>query len=259
MKIRMLGAHNLESRDTRSSTLLIDSILALDAGALTSTLTFEEQLALKAVLITHHHYDHIKDLVMLGATFYNNERQIHIYAPLAVYEAVRYLLQYPGKLYIDFLGKPEGDPTFKFTVVQPLKPFTVEQYEILAVPVSHSVPAVGYQVADTNGKKLFYTGDTGPGLDECWQHISPDLLVIENTASDRYIRVAREVKHMSPGLLKEELISFRKIKGYLPRIVTTHHFPHEGEEEERRVELEQLARELDASITIGNEGLELEL
>ena len=43
MKIKFLGAHNFESRDSHFVSLLIDDVLAVDAGALTSNLTFEEQ------------------------------------------------------------------------------------------------------------------------------------------------------------------------------------------------------------------------
>ena len=42
MELRILGSHNMERRDTRFQTHLIDGILALDAGGLTRSLTFEE-------------------------------------------------------------------------------------------------------------------------------------------------------------------------------------------------------------------------
>lgn len=259
MKIRMLGAHNRESRDARVGGILINDALALDCGALTSTLTFEEQLNLKAVLITHHHYDHIKDVVMLGATFYGESRQLALYSIPSVREALEYLFAFPGKFYTNLLEKPEGKPALKFVTIELLKPFSVAGYEIMAVPVNHSVPAVGFQISKPGGKKLFYTGDTGPGLEECWRHISPDLLIIENTVLDRFIDDAREVKHLSPSLLWEELVSFKKLRGYLPHVVTTHQFPNEDQESERRAELERVARELGAAVTVGYEGLEIDL
>ena len=55
MNIRFLGVHNNESKDVRPACLLIDNFLAIDAGGLTSSLTFPEQLAIKALLVTHHH------------------------------------------------------------------------------------------------------------------------------------------------------------------------------------------------------------
>ena len=66
MKIRILGARQGESRDSHFGSLLVDETLALDAGCLTGSLSLAEQLALTAVLVTHHHLDHVKDLATLG-------------------------------------------------------------------------------------------------------------------------------------------------------------------------------------------------
>ena len=62
MELRILGSHNMESRDTRFETYLIDGILALDAGGLTCALTFEEQENIQAIVLTHPHFDHIRGL-----------------------------------------------------------------------------------------------------------------------------------------------------------------------------------------------------
>ena len=259
MNICFLGAHNSESKDVRPACLLIDNFLAIDAGGLTSSLTFPEQLAIKALLVTHHHYDHIKDIPMLGITFRINNSQINIYSIPSVYEALEYLFKYPGKFYTNFLEHPAENPTIRFKPIEPLKPFLINGYKILAVPMKHSVPAVGYQITSPEGKNLFYTGDTGNGLQDCWQHISPDLLIIEVTAADGYTNSAREAKHLTPTLLKEELISFRKIKGYLPKIITVHMFPQSPEKERIDTELKQVATELNTPIIPGYEGMEISL
>jgi ribonuclease BN (tRNA processing enzyme) len=259
MNIRFLGAHNIESKDVRPACLLIDNFLAIDAGGLTSSLTFQEQMAIKALLITHHHYDHIKDIPMLGMTFYIRNSHIHIYSLHSVYKAIEYLIKYPGKFYTDFMGKPPENPTIKFTIIEPLKPFSIENYKILAVPVKHSVPAVGYMITSPEGKKFFYTGDTGSGLQDCWQQTSPELLIIEVTAANEYTNSAKEVNHLTPNLLRDEMISFRKIKGYLPRIITVHMFPQNPEKKEIEREIKRIAAELKTSITTGYEGMEITL
>jgi ribonuclease BN (tRNA processing enzyme) len=257
MNVRFLGAHNMESKETRPMSMLIDNILAIDAGGLTSSLTFSEQAAIKALLVTHHHYDHIKDIPMLGMNFYVNNSQLPIYSIKSVYEALNYLFKYPGKLYLDFLKSPSDNPTLKFIPVVPLKPLTIEGYNILAVLVKHSVPTVGYQITSPKGEILFYTGDTGSGLDNCWQQISPDLLAIEVTLPNEFIETAREAKHLTPCLLREELLSFQKIKGYLPKIITVHMFPqHQGKIE---IELKQIAAELNATIMPGYEDMQINL
>ena len=186
MNIQFLGAHNVESRDTRPACILVDNTIAIDAGGLTSSLSFNQQLEIKALLITHHHYDHIKDIPMLSMTFYINNGQLRLYSIQPVYRILKHMFSYPENFYVDFFNKPPEKPALQFTEVKPLEPFSVKGYSITAVPVKHSVPSVGYQITSPRGKKLFYTGDTGIGLLECWQTISPDLLIIEVTASNIY-------------------------------------------------------------------------
>ncbi|MDP6043413.1 MAG: lactamase, partial [Dehalococcoidales bacterium] len=137
------------------------------------------------------------------------------------------------------------------------KPVSIAGYVVLPVPVNHSVPTVGYQITSPDGKILFYTGDTGPGLAECWPQVSPQLLIIEVTAPDRYEEFGRKMRHLTPSLLREELISFRKVKGHLPPIVTVHMNPRQ--EEEIVIEIARLAEELKASITLAYEGQRLSL
>jgi len=71
MKVQILGAHNLESANTRLVSLLVDDVLALDAGSLTSSLSFEAQAGGKAILLTHHHFDHMRDIATIGLNGYS--------------------------------------------------------------------------------------------------------------------------------------------------------------------------------------------
>ena len=41
---------------------MVDQDLVIDAGAITSTLTPEEQSRIQALLLTHQHLDHIRDV-----------------------------------------------------------------------------------------------------------------------------------------------------------------------------------------------------
>jgi ribonuclease BN (tRNA processing enzyme) len=256
MKIRFLGAHNTESQTTRLLSIVVDGRLALDAGGLTGGLSFEEQLGLKAVLLTHSHYDHIRDIPMLAMNFYLRESGVDVYATASVREALEsYLLN--GQLYPRFLETPLGRPTVRFHSVEPYQEMGIDGYSVVAVPLNHAVPAVGYQLTSAAGRSLFYSGDTGPGLAECWRHVSPELLIIEVTASSRYSDFGRESKHLTPDLLRDELISFREINGYLPRVMTVHMNP--GLEKEIEVEIAALAAELGCSIELAGEGQELEL
>jgi ribonuclease BN (tRNA processing enzyme) len=256
MQVRVLGAHNLESLDSRYVSLLIDDVLAIEAAALTSSLTFLAQLKLRAVLLTHQHYDHIKDVPALGMNFLLHEETIEICATRSVYEVVAaHLLN--DEIYPNFMTRPPEKPTVRFRVIAPEQAEEIAGYTVLAVPVNHAVPAVGYQVTSADGKVVFYSSDTGPGLDNCWRQISPDLIFIEVTAPDRYEEFAHRSGHLTPGLLGRELDGFRRLKGYLPQVVLLHMNPEE--ENEITDEIAAVARSLNASIQLGYEGMEINL
>lgn len=256
MNIRVLGAHNCESKDSRCVSLLIDDVIALDAGALTDSLSFRDQRKLKAVLLTHQHYDHIKDIPTLGMSLYLQKATVDVYFILPVYEALTtHLLN--AQLYPRFYEKPPENPTLKFHIMEPYQTAQIEGYSVLAVPVNHSVPVAGYQITSPEGKVVFYTGDMGPGLTRSWESVSPQLLIIEVTASDRFEAFGRESMHLTPLLLKEELLTFRELKGYLPRVLAIHMNPFI--EKEIETEIAALAEELKTPIALAHEGMQLHL
>ncbi len=157
-----------------------------------------------------------------------------------------------------FLELPQGNPTIRFTLIEPHRPVQIEGYSILAIPVKHPVPAVGYQVTSPDGKAVFYTGDTGSGLIDCWQYISPQLLVVEVMLPNRCEKLAALSGHHTPSLLNQELRSFRELKGYLPPIVAIHMEPPPLENE-IKAEISVVAEVLNASITLAYKGMRLHL
>lgn len=256
MHVQILGAHHCEAKDSKLVSLLIDDVLAADAGAITSSLSFVEQQQLRAILISHPHYDHIKDIPAIAMSALLHETSIDIYSTQAVYDALAtYLLN--DKIYPDFLKKPLDNTTIKFTLIEPHQPIQVDSYSILAIPVNHSVPTVGYQITSADGKTIFFTSDTGPGLADCWQHISPHMIIIEVTAPNRFEEFCRRTGHLTPSLLKQELDCFRKLKGYLPPVITIHMNPLQ--EKEIEVEIAAIVRASNDSVTLAREGMRIQL
>lgn len=255
MKIRVLGAHMFESRDTRLSSILIDDILAADAGGLTSSLTFSEQKQIKHILLTHGHYDHIRDIPAFALK--NQDRPTDIYATESTLDILTtHLIN--GTLYPKFTEYPTAEnPALKLHSLEPLKSVTVGTYDVLAVPVCHSVPAVGFQITDSAGKNVFYSGDTGPGLAASWQHILPQLLIMDMGFSNKSADIASVPGHLCPSLLGKELYDFHRIKGYCPKVIMTHLNP--DVENEVRNEARQLASELNVEITVAHEDLIVEI
>jgi ribonuclease BN (tRNA processing enzyme) len=258
VEIQVLGAHLAEVKGARLTSLLIDGVLAVDAGGLTSALSLPEQKKIETVLLTHHHFDHTRDLVTLAANAgYYWRKQLTVYAPRYTLDIVTSCLL-NGKIYANFLEYPSREkPTLILEAIEPHSRKAVAGYDVLAVPVKHSVPAVGYQITSSDGKSMFYTGDTTVGISECWQHISPQLLITEVAGPDKYEDWLKKAGHLCPRLLREELIQFRRLKGYLPPVIVIHiGNPYEQEIKE---EVAQVAQELEADISLGYEDMKIAL
>ena len=257
MEIQILGAHQLESKGTRLTSLLIDGTLAIDAGGLTSALSLPEQEKIKTVLITHHHFDHSRDLVTLAANTGYRQEQLVVYGLRYTLDIVTNCLL-DGKMYINFLEYPnKHKPTVVLEAIEPYGRKAVAGYDVLALPAEHSVPTVGYQITSSDGKSLFYTSDTTVGISDCWQHVSPQLLITEVAGPNKYGDWLKKAGHLCAGFLREELIQFRQLKGYLPRVIVIHiGNPYEQEIKE---EVAQVAQELEADISLGYEDMKVTL
>jgi phosphoribosyl 1,2-cyclic phosphodiesterase len=265
VEIQILGAHQLELKGTRLTSLLIDGILAIDAGGLTSALSLPEQKKVKTVLLTHHHFDHTRDLVTLAANAaYYWQGQLVVYALRYTLDIITNCLL-DGKMYSNFLEYPSKEkPTLILEAIEPYSRKTIAGYDVLALPVKHSVPTVGYQITSSDVQRsnelsagLFYTGDTTVGVSDCWQHISPQLLIAEVIGPNKYGDWLKKAGHLSAELLKEELTRFGQLKGYLPRIIVI----HIGNlfEQEIKKEVAQVAQELEADISLGHEDMKISL
>ncbi len=258
MEIQILGAHQLELKGARLTSLLIDGTLVVDAGGLTSALSLPKQKKIKAVLLTHHHFDHTRDLVTLAANAaYYWQGQLEVYALRYTLDIVTTCLL-DGKIYSNFLEYPSKEkPTLILEAIEPYIRKTIAGYDVLAVPVKHSVPTVGYQITSSDGKSLFYTSDTTVGISNHWQYVYPQLLIAEVIGPNKYGDWLKKAGHLSAELLKEELTQFRQLKGYLPRIIVIH--IGNPFEQEIKEEVARVAQELEADISLGYEDMKVTL
>jgi phosphoribosyl 1,2-cyclic phosphodiesterase len=254
MIIRFLGTHNAESKNTRLVSFLIDDVLAVDAGSLVSELAFKEQAKIKAILLSHGHYDHIRAVPAFA--FNNSDRTTKVIATPKTLEILSSHL-IDGVVYPEFTSDDSflQKATIKLVPLEPFKPQNIEGYEVIAVPMPHSLDSVGFEIISSDGKTLFYTGDTGPGLSSIWENISPQLVIADVTWPNSLSTAAKDAGHLCPKMLEKELAEFRRLKGYFPRVVIIHLSPQHEAEIER--EVREVSKLLGISIDIAHEGEEL--
>ena len=255
MIIRFLGVHHEESRATRLSSVLIDEVLAVDAGSLTCELSFAEQEKIKAILISHSHYDHIRAIPAFA--FSNAQRITRVFGTKQNLDIITsHLLDgviYP-KLSIkdNFLERPVLD----MCPVEAFSTFNVDDYQITALPMPHLIETVGFAIvssSDSNKKTtVLYATDTGPGLSKLWPYVSPQLIIVDTTFPDRLEKMASGAGHLCPSMLAKELASFQNIHGYIPRIALVHRSPRF--EDEISAEVRNISLMIGAQIDMPNEG-----
>ena len=253
MIIKFLGTHNAESKNTRLVSFLIDGVLAVDAGSLVSELTFTEQKKITAILLSHGHYDHIRAVPAFA--FNNSDRTTKVIATPKTLEILSSHL-IDGVVYPKFTSEASflRKATLQLIPMEPSNRQNIEGYEVMAVPVQHPLDGVGFEITSSDGKTLFYTGDTGPGFSSIWENISPQLIIADVTWPNSLSTAAREAGHLCPQMLEKELAEFRSLKEYFPRVAIIHLSPQYQPEIEK--EVREVAKLLGTSIDIAHEGEE---
>ena len=209
MKLFVVGCHGGETPKHRTSAFVLDGKLALDAGSLTSGLDLKAQAALEAVVVSHAHLDHIRDL----ATIADNRCQLGCpVLPVAGTRGTLATLKkhfFNNKLWPDFSVIPSRDrPTVAWVELPMEKPVKVGRWTVRAIPVSHTIEAAALVVTTDHGS-IVYSGDTGP-TERLWDVINnevPDLraLLMEVSFPNREQRVSSLSGHHTPHSLALDL------------------------------------------------------
>ncbi len=194
------------------TTFLLNETSSLDAGALTSTLTLEEQRRVDRVVITHSHFDHVATLPFLLENVFGRRRAIEIVAPRTVLSPLRKHL-FNGSLWPDFSKLPSRrNATVRFCPVAPGTVYRAGDLSFQPIPVHHVVPTYGYLVRGASGSILF-SGDTGPTR-RLWQVAdrAEDLkaIFLEVSFSNSQSKIAAASRHLTPRQIPAELAKTRR-------------------------------------------------
>lgn len=215
MELRVIGCHGGETPKHRTSAFILDDVLAIDAGSLTSGMEVKAQDALQAVLVSHAHLDHIRDL----ATIADNRTQTRA-PPLQVCgtaQTIDILKKhfFNGLLWPDFTKIPnQKHPTIRYVVLEAEKPKKIAGYTVRAIMVSHTIDTCAFVVQGPGGS-IAYSGDTGP-TDRLWEVLNEtkDLraLLMEVSFPNEEQRLATASGHHTPQTLLPDLMKYKSPK-----------------------------------------------
>jgi ribonuclease BN (tRNA processing enzyme) len=209
MRIRILGCSGGIGAGSRTSAMLIDDDVLIDAGTGIGDLELDDLDSIRHVFLTHAHLDHVAGLPMLADRVFdeNFTEPLTVYAREETLRAVQDHL-FNGIIWPDFSRLPSPEkPMLRFGVCSPGDTITIKHRDFYAVDVMHTVPTLGYTVQNSGGV-FAVSGDTKtnetlwPVLNAC-----DDLrvLVIEVSFPDEMEELAAQAGHYCPSTLTRDL------------------------------------------------------
>jgi ribonuclease BN (tRNA processing enzyme) len=213
MRIRILGCSGGIGAGSRTSAMLIDNDVLIDAGTGIGDLELMDLDSIRHVFLTHAHLDHVAGLPMLADRVFDEEFTV----PLTVYareETLRAIQQhiFNGVIWPDFAQLPTADnPMLRYRVCSPGETVRINHRDFLAVDVMHSVPSLGYTVQNSGGA-FAVSGDTKTN-ETLWPVLNAcddlRLLIVEVSFPDEMERLATESGHYCPRTLTRDLLRLR--------------------------------------------------
>ncbi len=228
MKLRVLGCSGGISGNLRTTSMLIDHDVLIDAGTGVGDLSLTELSAIDHVFVTHSHLDHVACIPFLVDTVNPmRDRPLTIHATAETVEILREDL-FNWRMWPDFSRIPdERQPYMRYHTMEVGETVEIRGRRISALPANHTVPAVGFRV-DSGPASLVFSGDT-TGSDALWEAVNAienlRYLIIETAFSNAEKELAVLSKHLCPTLLADELAKLR----HKPEIYVTHLKPGEIE------------------------------
>ena len=142
MKLRILGCSGgIGGRHLRTTSFLLDHDILIDAG----TAAIGELASIDHVFLTHAHLDHIVSLpLMIDSVADRRSQPLVVYGTEAVLSNLRQHI-FNDAIWPDFSTLPSaGQPFMRYQPIELGQTISLNGRNITALPVEHTVPAVGY-------------------------------------------------------------------------------------------------------------------
>ena len=228
MKLKILGCSGGIGGNFRTTSMLLDNDVLIDAGTGVGNLSVAELCKIDHVFVTHSHLDHIACIpLMVDSVGYMRDKPLTVYATAATLEILKQHI-FNWKIWPDFSQIPNADkPYMRYQEIRLGQAVKLGGRTITALPANHVVPAVGYHM-DSGKGSLVFSGDTA-SQDALWEVVNRisnlRYILIETAFSNGEKELAALSKHLCPSTLAAELIKLKLD----PEIFITHLKPGEVE------------------------------
>lgn len=229
MELKVLGCSGGVGGELRTTTLLIDNDILIDAGTGLGDLDLQSMSSIRHIFLTHSHLDHITSIPFLVDTLFDKIKEpIIVHGHAATIDALQTHI-FNNVIWPDFSRLPSADnPVLKFQVMQPGETVDMNNRKIEMIEVNHIVPGVGYRVESATGSFAF-SGDTTTN-DTFWaainKHSNLDLLIVESAFTNKDVTLCHLSGHYCAELLGPDIAKLN----LKPEVYISHNKP--GAEEQ---------------------------
>ncbi len=207
MIIKAIGTSGGKTNGSKLTTFVVNNTLAIDAGSICSGMTIEQQLAIKNVIITHAHLDHIAELPFFLDNIAIAKQQVGIYCTEETLMLIKKYV-FNNSVWPDFSLIPSREnPTIGYHILNYNKLCKIEEFLITPVRVNHMKGSAGIVVENKN-KAFAFTSDTG-NTDEIWERINSNsnckTVITECSFPSKMKNLAAVSYHLDVSLLSKQL------------------------------------------------------
>ncbi len=254
MRLKILGCSGGIGGTLRTTSMLLDEDILIDAGTGVGDLSLNEMAKIDHVFVTHSHLDHVTSIpFIVDSVGYMRTKPIIIHATQATQEILKQHL-FNWKIWPDFSEIPnKNKPHMRHENISIGTTVELEGRRITPLPADHVVPAVGFHL-DSGKSSLVFTGDTTSN-DSFWVVVNKienlRYLIIETAFCNREKELAITSKHLCESMLTVELNKLVRN----PEIYITHLNP--GEADIIMCEVEECAKKFSPRRLMNNQVFDL--
>ena len=235
MRIRVLGCSGGIGGSLRTTALLVDDDILVDAGTGVGDLPLESLAKIDHIFVSHSHLDHVTSIPFLVDTVcWMRGSPVTVYGTRDTLDILRAHI-FNWKVWPDFTQIPDSDhPFMAYREIEVGEAVEIGGRRITAIPANHTVPALGFHIFNERAA-LVFSGDTGPN-DQFWRIVNSvenlRYLIIETAFPNRDQDLAVTSRHLYPIQLGQELEKLKRE----PQVLVTHLKPSDRKVIERELD-----------------------
>jgi ribonuclease BN (tRNA processing enzyme) len=213
MRVRVLGCSGGVGANLRTTSLLIDDDILLDAGTGVGDLSLDAMRQIRHIFLTHSHLDHTAYIPLLvDSVFGTTQIPLTVHAQAVTLKALREHI-FNNVIWPDFSRLPTvNDPVMRYQEMSPGEIRDMSGRRLEMITVNHVVPGVGYRL-EAGGRALAFSGDTSTN-DNFWNVLNSrpptDVLIVEAAFANKDSGLARVAGHYCPDLLAADLAKLNR-------------------------------------------------